>query len=898
MDSSIRNASGVAGSGLNDVLTSLMVGGNNNIGSVYIKGNLQTALTAASGATDGNLHLQDAQTGAAAINVGDVRVVLNENATNSFSGAIVAGEIDFDALGTGSVVFNNSVTLSSISLSAYQAKAATTFKGAVNANVFASGASVTFSDGSSLNGSLGTTSDANSKIFLGTSPTDTVDITIANGQRLSIGNNITDAVSVTTGSSLTFASGSSFTGTGNGQVAVAGTVSYDTGMATNSLSKAVSQTVLGAAGVANINGSADNAEALAFAATSAGAVNVNTAATLNSLDVKNATLAIKNNTTFTGALNTDNTTSSALSIDAGKTVTFGGNVGVGAGGGFVFGNGSTGVFTGGTSVGGVITASGATFSTKGAGSVAIGDSLDASGGGTLYFGDDGANGLTAITGGANSVVIDGSTKLGINSGNFNGAAQTLVADNVLDYTAIGAINDLDAYLDGQSTHTINHNITYSKVNGTGGIQVALTQIAGSVKDRLTNVASRLGYGDLAPGASGSYAQAVADAAGNAGSGSLATNATGERTGQILGSLGGVDWTVSPITGKTPFAFSGGSREARAAYQGTTGKFLANTLYVSIDTVARGIDHINSSLSRLSPAETPAYGQAAISSERGLASYAVNCGGSVNRFWFGGFGMWDDADQRKNDAGYKYESGGAMLGFDRTFSGAVTVGGAFGYTAGKYKDKAVLSNNSDIDTYSFNLYAEYKHRSGFFGRVIGAYAYSDDDIDVLYTAVDRDKADYHVNTWSVGGSVGYEWRPISRLAVTPSVGLYYYNARSNKFDSTIRDDLRLKYHRTEMPVDLEIAYTAVECGDSRLTVKANGGWAYNFNKDSAHGDFVYNGLGVGSVYVEGRKTGRHTLKAGGGISYEYKQLEFSADYTYRHRSKMDSHAVFGSVGIRF
>jgi hypothetical protein len=105
----------------------------------------------------------------------------------------------------------------------------------------------------------------------------------------------------------------------------------------------------------------------------------------------------------------------------------------------------------------------------------------------------------------------------------------------------------------------------------------------------------------------------------------------------------------------------------------------------------------------------------VGSDSALASSILNCD-AKNRVWAGGLGMWEDADARKGMAGYRYDAYGIIAGYDRLF-GPVTLGAAFGYTAGDYEDKAAVAHDSDIENYAFSLYAAYNHPSGFFTSAI-------------------------------------------------------------------------------------------------------------------------------------------------------------------------------------
>lgn len=512
-------------------------------------------------------------------------------------------------------------------------------------------------------------------------------------------------------------------------------------------------------------------------------------------------------------------------------------------------------------------------------------------GGTIHIGTNGSSTVYALdlSGlAAGGVAVDETT--GLTFGKATNGQHTIIRNistaangtgNRFDISA-GGFADFGSWLASRSRNGTSGTYAYSVLGD--DIVVDVSAAGGSGRSRFIGAAESLGYSRFALGASDSYIDTVVAA----GAGDHHAEGIGATTESVLNALGN-----NPAISHD---FSGDPLAARAAYQGTTGKFLANSLDIAATAATAHQDMLAKALS---PGLTaPDYGTASASSENGLASLAINCGGGVNRVWVGAFGQRDDAGTRGHDAGYTFRSAGAALGFDRTM-GAVTVGGSFGAAFGSYKDKAVLANNSDIDTYSFSAYAAAKTVHGFFGRITAGYAYTDNDIDVLYTRSDREKARYHVGAWTAGATVGYEWNATDRLSLSPSVGLNHYDARSNTFATTTKTGMKLKYNSTEMPLALAARFIAIERNDAALILNARAGWTYAFGDRRAEGDFRFTGLGgAGSVYVEGRDPGRRAITAGAGAQYRRGKVDCALNYDYRRRGGVNSHAVYGSVGFSF
>lgn len=289
------------------------------------------------------------------------------------------------------------------------------------------------------------------------------------------------------------------------------------------------------------------------------------------------------------------------------------------------------------------------------------------------------------------------------------------------------------------------------------------------------------------------------------------------------------------------------------------------------------------------------------SDTALASIALN-GEYMNRVWAGAMGLWEDADNRKGMSGYKFDSYGLMVGYDRLF-GPVTVGAAFGYTDGDYEDKAAMSSDSDIQSYSVNLYATYNHCSGFFASVIGGYTYSDNDINE-FDGTHWSREDFHTGTWNIGARLGYDRRPADNFTLTPSIGLNHAHAKNSGHQVNYAGvDLltygAMKNHSTSVPVELAASYDVVNTCDSTLNLNASVGYSYNFDDDGIEGDINFNGLGgVGSLRASGRELGHHALNVGAGMKYTYKNLDFGVRYDYFAKSDYDAHRLVGTVGLSF
>ncbi|MDR0362944.1 MAG: autotransporter outer membrane beta-barrel domain-containing protein, partial [Planctomycetota bacterium] len=354
---------------------------------------------------------------------------------------------------------------------------------------------------------------------------------------------------------------------------------------------------------------------------------------------------------------------------------------------------------------------------------------------------------------------------------------------------------------------------------------------------------------------------------------------------ILGGAGNANGAVTGLTGRegdaVARAFSGASDAM------TTG-VLNNTAFASQRLIRLRNANVRAAMSKVR----------SLASSDAHASAIMNAG-CANRFWASGLGQWEDAGPRGGDLGYKIDSAGFMAGYDHVF-GSVVAGGSFGYVRSDFEDKAALADDSDIDSYSLNLYATLNHSSGFFAGVMGGYMYSDFDMNrALLAAGPRDKGEYHANTWSLGTQVGYDWNPVDNLVLTPSLGLAYFHTRTGKIANTYATIDRLKEDAVQMPLDLEIRYDIPAGSAGVLSLKANAGYAYNFKNGGAEGALTYNGiLNSPRVSVSGRTPGRHTLNLGAGAKVSIGRFEAALEYDYFTKKDSDAHRVMGTFGVSF
>ncbi len=288
----------------------------------------------------------------------------------------------------------------------------------------------------------------------------------------------------------------------------------------------------------------------------------------------------------------------------------------------------------------------------------------------------------------------------------------------------------------------------------------------------------------------------------------------------------------------------------------------------------------------------------------LASYQMNCD-LANRIWASPFGTWQSGDRNKMNEGYTFDAYGVSLGYDRAF-GNLTLGGAFTYSKGDYDVDHVEDDNT-IDSYGFSAYGQYySPETGFFVTLAGGYTYSDNDWnrrEAINAAWQR--GGNHTDSYWIGGNFGKDFtfaaNSCDKVILTPSIGLFWSESKGSGYTSTgVIEQLvgTTKMQSLMMPVDAAVRYTHDLGNDTSITLKAHGGYAYNFHTDGADGSMRYDYVGSNVINVYGADQERHSWNAGAGVTYRFNQFDIGVDYRYDGNKHVNAHRVSATFGVNF
>jgi hypothetical protein len=510
------------------------------------------------------------------------------------------------------------------------------------------------------------------------------------------------------------------------------------------------------------------------------------------------------------------------------------------------------------------------------------ETLTTNTGSILSFGNkDGTD--EAVTLKVNRVDLDRSTDIKIGAGVKSVSGNLITADGA-SFTVAGSLNNVDAYVDQLNAvgGTAAQKLEFSSNNTGLALSIRETTDAEARDNVIANL-ERLGVRRPVHVATTPFVGALKKF-------SLGDTRVvpGSQVGQTAQNL-----MLLLAGNESPIRLNGA--EATAATRILSGASEAMSLEAAIAStrsarlpVEARINQVRDNFNQFEEYIYPETAMAAVS-----PVYS-----SANHFWAGGLELWEDADPRNADLGYRMNSSGLITGYDHLFS-QLLLGGAFAYSHGNFRDKAVIDNSSSLDTYAFNLYGSYNHCSGVIASLIGGYTRNSYDLNSGITSSIRQLSSYNAKTWTLTGNLAYDWRPSEDLTLTPSLGLQYYDIGTGRINGTYTTINHLEQDSFQVPVNLGASYYLINNPEHLLTLSGNLGYTYNFQDQGAEGTLSYNGI-INSplVAIEGRRPGRDSLNLGAGLKYSRGRFETEVKYDYFTMADYDASRLSGTLGINF
>ncbi|MCC8180455.1 MAG: autotransporter domain-containing protein [Planctomycetes bacterium] len=304
--------------------------------------------------------------------------------------------------------------------------------------------------------------------------------------------------------------------------------------------------------------------------------------------------------------------------------------------------------------------------------------------------------------------------------------------------------------------------------------------------------------------------------------------------------------------------------------------------------------------------------AGLASSSGLASPAAMYGvrdsisAGQSRIWAGGFGTWAKQDGKSNLPGYKYDSQGAVLGYEYTL-GCLNLGFAAAYSRGDLKVRDLQYKN-EADLLNLALYGSYVHQSGFYLEGGLGYGHGWNEYKVNSVAVPGGvkKGKYGSDLFSASAEFGYIARLPQDFAFIPSVGLDYTYSRNESWRENVSDPALLANrfasgHEHGLDIPLGFRLTRMfrfGCDGGYIVPELRAAYVYSANKSQAAVNASFVGA-PGQMRMIGTDPGRSHWRIGAGVAGQLNsRVDMRLDYDFETRSGFRGHSLNAAVGLSF
>ncbi len=302
--------------------------------------------------------------------------------------------------------------------------------------------------------------------------------------------------------------------------------------------------------------------------------------------------------------------------------------------------------------------------------------------------------------------------------------------------------------------------------------------------------------------------------------------------------------------------------------------------------------------------------AGFASESGLASLPYgprdNIAAGQSRVWGGGFGTWAKQDMKANLPGYKYDSQGAVLGYEYSI-GSLNLGFAAGYSRGDLKVNDLRYKN-ETDVMNLALYGAYIHESGLYaeGGLGYGHAWNDYKVNSTVHPGGVKKGKYGSDAFTADLELGYIARLHRGVNLIPSVGVEYTYLKNGTWTENINNPALVANrfasghdNGVDIPLGLRLnKMFRFGCDGGFVVPEVRASYVYSANKSRPSITAGYAGAPGGAKMV-GVEPGRSHWRIGAGVSGRINgRVDFRLDYDFETRSGFKGHNLNASVGLSF
>jgi outer membrane autotransporter protein len=283
------------------------------------------------------------------------------------------------------------------------------------------------------------------------------------------------------------------------------------------------------------------------------------------------------------------------------------------------------------------------------------------------------------------------------------------------------------------------------------------------------------------------------------------------------------------------------------------------------------------------------------------------GSAQERLWAAGFGSWARQKDASGLLGYKYSTGGVILGFDHEVAAlpGLTLGINGAFSKGKLKSNDHLTE-TDVDTYGFGLYGLYQAQNGFFVEANIGLGKTDNDLEsTRVLSGTKSRGDFDSANFQAGFNLGYKFKLADNVSLIPSVGLQYIRIKQDSWQEKMAANVPEVAHWygdskqdfVEIPVSLKLESNH-QVGGVVLTPEIHAGAIFTANDPESRMRMGFVGSNS-SVFLTGIDSGKNRFQGGTSLKVQVNgTIDFFAAYDVEARSKYTSHYAQLGLGFSF
>ncbi len=496
--------------------------------------------------------------------------------------------------------------------------------------------------------------------------------------------------------------------------------------------------------------------------------------------------------------------------------------------------------------------------------------------------------------------------VGRNQLTINGA--TLFASGSTYKATLGELENSNIHVDGKATISNGANLILLGVNPSEASDQSVFTSTLEIDGVFTNSLYKLDLSDdkkrLVIGDINSAEAVVENVVGAGGMSTNYVNAAG-LVDQVMASGGALATTMSDTLQRAASKADGNPAMAKAVFSQLFGEHgLTGTaaIQATAQNFASSIGNHQIQLRDRNGAVAQAGSSSGYASLRGVRGDCSSF--DPNRIWAGGFGAWTKQDDKNNVFGYKYNSGGFILGYDREV-GDLTFGISAAYSNGEIKNNEGFTK-TDVDTFNAGVYASYNHWSGLFidANLGLGFSWNDTDTTDIIAGGRRD-GKYRNNSFQAGATVGYEFTLPQEFRIIPSVGVQYTHVHQEGWNENIQSASQIGnwFDKTNnnylsIPVAVRLNKTFRFANGASVTPEIRGAWIYEARDSQAHVRMGYVGSAA-STSLYGIDSGKNRGLVGAGVKAKFnRRIDAFVDYNFEFRSGYKNHNVMAGIGVGF